>query len=458
MIKRRRTIPRSVRLGIPACLLAIALLLVLATSSQKAAAGSLILAQRQLSFHPALVTSELSGKKVSVDEVPLEFQLNPGQTLGGVLGEFGLASGESSSVIAAIGEHLDFRRLRAGAPYWVYFDEHDSASGFEFRVTGEGTLAVRRGDSEPVWQTAWRPYVKSTELRVASGVLESTLSEAIESSGGPFALAIAMSQVLQWDLDFNRDLRQGDQYQVLYEAELRDGEYYGIGRVLGLSYDNRGTRFEAYYYPETAGYYDAEGQPLAKMFLKSPLPFTRITSRFNLRRFHPVLKKVRPHYGVDYGAPTGTPVRATAAGTVTFAGWNRGGGKTVKIRHANGYLSAYLHLSRFASVAKPGRRIDQGEVIGFVGSTGLSTGPHLDYRVQHRGKWIDPLSIKNVKADTITPNDLPSFLQMRDELRASLDSGVPPARPMEALPLEGGERVAASAGTESIVPSAGPMR
>ena len=163
------------------------------------------------------------------------------------------------------------------------------------------------------------------------------------------------------------------------------------------------------------------------MCLRAPLPYSRVTSKFSAHRFHPVLKVSRPHYGVDYGAPVGTPVRVTAAGTVLLAGWDGGGGKTVKVRHANGYVTGYLHLSRFADGIRSGARVRQGEVIGFVGATGLATGPHLDYRVQRDGTWIDPQSLKSVPAPPLDHTQLADFVQLRDLLRPVLAGTVPPA-------------------------------
>jgi murein DD-endopeptidase MepM/ murein hydrolase activator NlpD len=163
--------------------------------------------------------------------------------------------------------------------------------------------------------------------------------------------------------------------------------------------------------------------------LRSPLRFSRITSRFTGRRFHPILKTYRPHYGVDYGAPTGTPVRVTANGVVRFAARDRGGGNTVKVRHPNGYLTAYLHLSRFASGIRSGHRVSQGDVIGYVGSTGLATGPHLDYRIQRDGRWINPLTLDNKPAEPISEEQLPAFLAWRDELRLALEEERRPVGP-----------------------------
>jgi murein DD-endopeptidase MepM/ murein hydrolase activator NlpD len=229
---------------------------------------------------------------------------------------------------------------------------------------------------------------------------------------------------------------------LLFEEVWLDGAYHGLGRVLALSYAHEeGRGWEAYRFGEGESFYDAEGRPLQKMFLRSPLPYSRITSRFSNRRFHPVLKVFRPHHGVDYGAPVGTPVRTTASGTVTFVGWDGGGGKTVKVRHPNDYLTAYLHLSRYADV-RVGTRVRQGDVVGYVGSTGLATAAHLDYRVQHRGRWLDPLSLASVPAEPLTAARLADYRVTQAAMRNSLETGAPyPA------PMVGGDpvRVAAAA-------------
>jgi murein DD-endopeptidase MepM/ murein hydrolase activator NlpD len=268
------------------------------------------------------------------------------------------------------------------------------------------------------------------KISTVKGRVDRSLEVAIQEGGGPPALSILMSDVFQWDLDFTRDLRQGDTFNVLYETVYLDGAYDSLGQILAITYDNGGKRLEGYLFGEGGQYFDPEGRPMRKMFLRSPLRYSRVTSRFSNRRFHPVLKRYRPHYGVDYGAPTGTPARVTANGTVIFAGWDSGGGKTVKVRHPNGYLTAYLHLSRYGPGIRSGRRVSQGDIIGYVGSTGLSTGSHLDYRVQRNGRWIDPLSLRSVPADPVPTERLPEFIAWRDRLRESLLEGAP-------LPSEG---------------------
>ncbi|HSM49982.1 MAG TPA: M23 family metallopeptidase [Thermoanaerobaculia bacterium] len=353
-------------------------------------------------------------------------ELRSGETLSRALADLGFDRPGAHEVSEVMARWIDPRRLRPGVELAAHRDDGDVVRALELTLDGKGVLSLQRGEES--WEGSWREFERTAVTRSVRGVLEGGLEGALANAGAPGELAYAVAEVLQWDLDFNRDLRRGDEFEVLFEERFLEGRPAGLGEVLAVRYVNRGRAIEAYRFAEGA-YYDAEGRPLQKMFLRSPMPYSRITSRFSSRRFHPVLKVHRPHYGVDYGAPTGTPARVTASGVVAFMGWDGGGGKTVKVRHPNGYLTAYLHLSRFPSGLRVGDRVQQGEVIGYVGSTGLSTGPHLDYRVQKSGRWIDPLSLRSVPADPVPTTRLADFRALRDAMRVSLESGAPFAPP-----------------------------
>lgn len=256
-----------------------------------------------------------------------------------------------------------------------------------------------------------RPIV--SEVLRLEGEVESSLFGAMDSAGGDPELAVQIAQIYQWDIDFLRDIRKGDTFIVVADRQTVDGGFYGWGTVFATRFINDGRILDAVVYPDDSGrlgYYNLEGQPLRKQFLRSPLKFSRVTSRFSGSRFHPVLKRRMPHYGVDYGAPTGTPVHVTADGTVTLAARNGGGGNMVTVRHTNGYVTNYLHLSRYGKGIRRGTRVSQGQVIGYVGSTGLSTGPHLDYRVTLNGKWINPLAISSPAVKPLSEDRLQRFL------------------------------------------------
>lgn len=354
------------------------------------------------------------------EDLPVLLALKPGETLDQLLQELGFGGDDRLQIVAALSDHVEIRKLRPGLEVTGFF-EKETPRELQVLVQRKGRVLLDHGDIG--WQSRWSPFEETRSTREVAGVIDGSLVGALAEEGAPVDVAYRMSDVLRWDVDFNRDLRTGDRFEVVYEEVLLDGVRDRTGDVVALAFWNRGRRLEAYRYDE--GYYDADGRPLQKMFLRSPLPFTRVTSRFSHRRFHPVLKTYRPHYGVDYGAPTGTPVRATADGVVVSAAWGNGSGRMVKIRHPNEYITAYLHLSKYGSGVKAGRRVRQGDVVGYVGSSGLATAPHLDYRVQHHGKWIDPLSIKAIPADPIPGAELPEFLAQRDALRQRLSGGSP---------------------------------
>lgn len=368
-------------------------------------------------------------------------ELRPGETLGGILTGLGLSGLDAHRAAEASSVLVDLRQLRPGARWAAWTDAEDQVDRFELALPDRGELRLDR--VEEGFDASLREYERETRYRTLHGRLDGSLEASIERAGGDPALAYAMAEVLQWDLDFTRDLRTGDEFRLLYEELWVERERRGAGRVLALRYGQEDGRcWEAYEF-DGQGYYDEQGRPLQKMFLRSPMPYSRVTSRFSGRRYHPVLKVFRPHHGVDYGAPAGTPVRVTASGTVTFAGWDGGGGRTVKVRHPNQYLTCYLHLSRFARGVAAGERVRQGDVIGYVGSTGLATGPHLDYRVQLAGRWIDPLSLSSVPAEPLSQARLASFLGVRAGMRESLESGRPYAPPL-LVPEAAPERVAAA--------------
>ena len=385
--------------------------------------------------YDALLASKVHPAETPIDldraEVPRPLVLKRGQSLGGLLAGIGLDAMQTRGVVEALDGHLDVRKVRPGDVGLAYFTPEQELASLRFDLVGKGWVKLDR--TEAGWSPTMHEFERNVEVRRIEGTLDDFLEAAVRRAGGRSQVAYAMSSVLQWDLDFNRDLRIGDTFQLLYEEVYLEGEYAGLGDVLAMVYENRGRRFEAYRYG-TKGFFDADGRPLQKMFLRSPLPFTRVTSPFSTRRFHPILKVHRPHYGVDYGAPRGTPVRVTASGVVAFVGRRGGAGKMVKVRHTNGYKTSYLHLSGYAKSVSRGARVAQGDVIGYVGSTGLSTAPHLDYRVQQGDRWLDPLKLKSERVEPISPHELPAFTAWRDALLDALESGDLPISPASPLP------------------------
>jgi murein DD-endopeptidase MepM/ murein hydrolase activator NlpD len=254
--------------------------------------------------------------------------------------------------------------------------------------------------------------------------IQNNLITSIGEGRDNLMLALQMSDIFAWDIDFTSDLRNGDTFKVLVEGLYLDGQFKKYGNILSAEFVNNGTRFMAYRF-EVDGredYYDDNGNALKKAFLKAPLNFRRISSTFSRGRFHPVLKIYRPHKGIDYAAPAGTPVSAIGDGTVEFAGYRGQYGKLIVVRHRNGYKTYYGHLSRFAKGLRNGKHVDQGDVIGAVGSTGLATGPHLHYEMRINNRPVNPLSIAQPKSASVPQKLMADFRQIRSNMDSALAS------------------------------------
>ena len=423
----RHTRLRPLRLAVPIVLLGVALGLYVQTRSLEKSLDSPYPISVAPRFDSGLVGlpfwNTATDEPLAGLDLPLDLAFRRGETLGQLLSDIGLEPPDAQALIAELSQHVDVRRLRPQDRYATIVDDEDQLQELRVTLDGKGRATVRRQGQS--WQSSWLEFTEVAKVEAIRGTLDGSLEASIQRAGGKAVVAYVMADVLQWDLDFNRDLRLGDRFEVLYQRVYLNGEFHRVGSILALTYGNEDRHLEAYRFGDDGGHYDGEGRPLQKLFLKSPLRYSRVTSGFSSRRFHPVLKSYRPHYGVDYGAPVGTPVRVTGNGVVKSAGWDGGGGKTVRVRHPNGYLTAYLHLSRFASGVRAGSRVSQGEVIGYVGSTGLATGAHLDYRMQKGGRWINPQAFKSEPAPPIPPTDLPIFEAVRDRYRLALSTGEP---------------------------------
>ena len=262
-----------------------------------------------------------------------------------------------------------------------------------------------------------RDVVLKPEVRqaVAVGVIEDSLFTAAAEAGLSHHLIMGLATIFGWDIDFALDVRKGDSFRILYEENYLDGELVGHGRILAASFRNRGRWFRAVLYTDSAGksdFYTPEGRSLRKSFLRTPVEFTRISSHFDPHRLHPIFKTKRPHRGVDYAAPTGTPIKAAGGGVVHFAGRQRGYGKVVFIKHPNDIMTVYAHQSRIASGMQKGRKVSQGQIIGYVGQTGWATGPHLHYEFRLHGRHRDPLTVKLPDAEPLPASEMPDFRRL----------------------------------------------
>ena len=358
-------------------------------------------------------------------------------TLAGLLDDHQFAGPVAAQLIDAVRVVFDPRRLRVGNPYRLVVAASGAFRRFEYHIDEDEFLRVSDRDPHRPFTAELVPYVKErTEVAMRGGIdaERTSLVAALDGAGENVMLAIRMAEVFGGEIDFNNDLRRGDEFEVLFEKYFREGEFSAYGEVLAGEFLNDGRRVQAFRFQvpgETeAQYFDADGRSMKRLFLRSPFRFEpRVTSRFSYRRLHPVLGGRRPHLGVDYGAPTGTPVIAVANGTVVSAGRSGGSGNMVRLRHTNGYETYYLHLSAFATGIRRGARVSQGQTIGRVGATGLVTGPHLDYRMRKNGTFVNPLiEHRNLPpGDPVPDAHLASFREVRDQALGKFVSASLPA-------------------------------
>lgn len=355
---------------------------------------------------------------IPVDRYDISYGIvQPNQNLSYILGDHGLSSKDIHELNEKAKGVFDVRKIRSGQAYAV-FTVPDSTRKVRFFVYEEtpktyivfdlrGERRVYRGENPVVWQ-----------LKEIKGKVESSLWVAMQKLDASPQLALVLSNIYGWSIDFF-SLQKEDEFRVIYEQECVEGKELDNFHILAASFRYSDSVYYAIPFVQDGEelYYGATGNSLEGAFLKAPLDFYRITSRFSNSRFHPVLRRYRAHHGVDYAAPAGTPVYAIGNGKVIAKGFQaNGGGNFLKIRHNSVYETTYMHLSRFAKGIKVGSEVKQKEVIGYVGSTGLSTGPHLDFRVFENGKPINPLLIKSQPKKPVSPNNMPQFVVLRDSL------------------------------------------
>jgi murein DD-endopeptidase MepM/ murein hydrolase activator NlpD len=312
-------------------------------------------------------------------------------------------------------------KLKPGTRFYVELDKDNNLLGAQFRFSAVERLVLKKD------QEGWRAESLREKIDVKNvsfvGEVRSTLWEsAIDAAMDPYLIS-EMAEIFGWEIDFSRQVRQGDRWRLTAEELFVKDQHVGWGAILAAEYINQGEVHSAILFregDENLGYFSAGGDNLRKMFLKSPLKYGRVTSRFNRRRFHPVLKRIRPHNGVDYGVPVGTPVRSVADGVVQLAGRRGGGGKTLKIRHNSIYQTAYKHLSGYARGIRRGAKVKQGQIVAYSGNTGLSTGPHLHYELYKNGRYVDPLRQEFPSAKPLSSEKKAQFLRQSKKFVALL--------------------------------------
>lgn len=363
------------------------------------------------------------------DFVCVDGKVASGTTFGKLLNGLGVPM-STVNRLAAADSVYDVRKFRAGNTFHAYYTA-DSLRRLRYFVydLDKASSVVFRTDTLP---QVWR-YDREVTLvrRGADATIESSLWNDLRSAGASAAVICDLSDIYAWTVDFF-GIQPGDRFRVLYDEKVCDGEVISSGRIWYAEYIRGDEVLPAIYYDQRDSgnhYWNDRGESLRRAFLKAPLEFKRISSGYSMNRRHPVHGDVRPHTGVDYAAPLGTPVRAVGDGQVIKAGWGGGGGNTIKIRHNATYTTGYLHLQKFAPGIREGVRVRQGQVIGYVGSTGTSTGPHLDYRVWKNNSPVNPLTMEAPPTDPIRPENLKSLDSARVAFREELDRWAPVNRP-----------------------------
>jgi murein DD-endopeptidase MepM/ murein hydrolase activator NlpD len=314
---------------------------------------------------------------------------------------------------------FDLRHLRAGNELAIGRSVLGELRAVRYRIDADRILMISpRGDE---FHSEIETIPSQTKVAGVSGQIRDSLFSAVVEAGEKPELAMRLADIFGWDLDFYTDARPGDTFRVLVEKKiLANGQQAAYGRILAAEYNNGGRAYRAVLFQDPSGnpaYYTPEGKSMKKAFLHSPLKFAApITSHFSLHRFHPILKEYRPHLGIDYGAPAGTPVQTIGDGRVIFAARKGGAGNLIEIQHANGYTTYYMHLSQI--LVRTGQRVAQGQRIGLVGMTGLATGPHLDFRIERQGQFLNFEHLPLPPSDPVSRRDWNEFAAVRDRVLA----------------------------------------
>ena len=380
---------------------------------------SIVKTNSEISPDPSSASVPTDSKKIVK-----EHTFKSGDSLFGVLSVLGIPQGEIFDILKAVKKVYNLRKIIPGQKIKVFLEEAPHAVGtLLYQIDPLRSLKVERSESGFLVQEEKTPLERDLVSR--NGLISDTLYESARRSGVPAEVILDLSDIFAWDVDFSTEIQSGDHFRVVYEVFKNQDQILRTGRVLAAELINGGIVYRAYYFSGEDGhgdYYDENGGSLKKAFLKSPLRYRHISSGFTTSRFHPILKVNRPHLGIDYAAPYGTPVMAASSGTVTFVGWHGGHGKAVIVQHRNGYSTLYGHLSGYGEGIRKGRKIDQGEIIGRVGSTGLSTGPHLHYTLMRYGTPINPKNADVVRGEPLPKKSEAPFKEKVEEMNRYMNA------------------------------------
>ncbi len=352
----------------------------------------------------------------------VEHVVGKGENLAAIFKQQDLSPALLHRIVTSSPQAKNLARIHPGQKLFFAFDANDELQQLTLERSRIHRLEISRTEDGFLATEISRPVEK--RFANATGIIESSLFVDGQKAGLSDAQIMELAQIFGWDIDFALEIREGDQFHVIFEEQYLDGEKIKNGPILAAEFINRGDTYKAVRYTDKAGdtaYYDTEGHAKRRAFIRTPVKFARISSRFTRKRWHPVLKRWRSHKGVDYAAPTGTPVKATGNGKVVFRGRKGGYGNAIFLRHGGKYTTVYGHLSRFAKGLKNGKAVKQGQIIGYVGSTGLASGPHLHYEFRVNGVHRNPLTIKLPKTVRLAKSELSRFKKLTAPLVAQLD-------------------------------------
>ncbi len=345
-----------------------------------------------------------------------------GQSFSDLLGKHGINYNTILELERNNNTKFSARNIIAGKPYAVILRKatENTPAYFIYEANIIDTYIMKLEGTPEISKVSKEVTVRKM---MVEGTITSSLYQAFESRNLSIALAMELSEIFAWTVDFYK-VQKGDAFKVVYYEKYVEDQPVGIERIDAAVFNHYGKPYYAFRFKEDGKnvYFDETGQSAKKLFLKAPLKFSRISSRYNLKRFHPVLKRTKPHLGTDYAAPTGTPIMTVGDGIVIEAGYTAGNGNYVKVKHNSIYTTQYLHMSKFAAGIKKGKRVSQGDVIGYVGSTGLATGPHLCFRFWKNGKQVDPLKEKSVQTEPVKSANRAAFQAVVDSLKPQLDN------------------------------------
>src|SRR5690554_557750 len=347
-----------------------------------------------------------------------------GSSLSGIFEQLELGHSLLMNILSQDKKSHRFRQLKVGQELVFTFDQSGDLASVSSQISPLESIEIVRTPESGRYKFAQHVQETTITEATASGVIESSLLAATKAAGMPYKLALDMANVFAYDIDFARDVRTGDSFEVVYEKKMLDGQEVGTGNILAARYTNKGKTLTAVRYTDKKGqtsYYNSDGTSSRRAFIRTPVDFSRISSKYNPGRKHPILNRIRAHKGVDYAAPTGTPIKATGNGKVSFVGNKSGYGKTIIIQHGGKYRTLYAHMNGYAKGIKNGANVTQGQIIGYVGMTGLATGPHLHYEFHVNGSHVDPLSHKLPTADPIPKAEMAQFKQATQPYLALLE-------------------------------------